>query len=200
MPALDFTPGERLDYPGETQVSVIDNFLPEALFEVARKESKELHKHGKGFWTNQSWPSHLIQHSTTVLVTNVQNDLINAGLRKEINKIVGDVGLQNFSVDNNANNKTALYQIWTPGSYIPWHNDVVSTADKEFSLTIYLSEHGMDDGGYYMYDDGKGIKAVKPKPNRAVLTTGGIHHCVSTVNSSAPPRRTIQMWFESQTK
>ena len=193
--AWEFTPGEQLDYPGETQVRIIDNFLPEAVFEVARKESKELHKHGKGFWTNQSWPSHLIQHSTTVLVTNVQNDLINAGLRKELNKIVGDIGFKNFSVDNNANSKTALYQIWTPGSYIPWHND----GDHMAGLTIYLSDHGKDDGGYFMYDDGKGIKAIKPKPNRAVLTTGGIHHCVSTVNPDAPARRTIQVWFESQT-
>lgn len=198
--AWEFTPGEQLDYPAGAHIKIIDDFLPTAVFEIARKESEELHKNGKGFWTNQGWPSHLIQHSTAVLVTDVQNDLINAVIRKEIRKIVGDIGLKNFSVDNNANNKTALYQIWTPGSYIPWHNDVVSTADKEFSLTIYLSEHGMDDGGYYMYDDGKGIKAVKPKPNRAILTTGGIHHCVTTVNTGAPARRTIQMWFNSQTK
>lgn len=172
-------------------VRVFEDFLPEALLQAAQKDSEELYTRGNTFWTNRGFPPHLIQQSTIMMITHIKNELINKGVKREVNKKISDVGYENFSVDNNADNKTALYQIWPAGSYIPWHDDGAHIA----GLTIYLSDHGTDDGGYFMYDDGKGIKAVKPKPNRAVLQTGGLYHTVTTVNMGAPARRTIQVWF-----
>ena len=85
----------------------------------------------------------------------------------------------------------SVYQYWPAGSYIAWHGD----GSHKAALTIYLSEHDNNDGGYFMYDDGKGIKAIKPKPNWAVFVTGGIYHCVTTINQGSPIRRTIQVWL-----
>jgi Rps23 Pro-64 3,4-dihydroxylase Tpa1-like proline 4-hydroxylase len=112
------------------------------------------------------------------MITKVTDGVINDGIASSV-------------VNLGEHRQAPLYQYWPVGSYIPWHNDGYHKA----AITIYLTEHDKDDGGYFMYDDGHGIKAVMPKPNRAVFVTGGLSHCVTTVNQGSPIRRTIQVWL-----
>jgi Rps23 Pro-64 3,4-dihydroxylase Tpa1-like proline 4-hydroxylase len=172
-----FTPGEQLDYQEGAEVRILNDVLSPEILSVARQEAENLYKHGDHFRTNRGWGDRLLHNSTPVLITTVYNQSINS----EIQRVTRALDLTVAE---------SVYQIWTPGSYIPWHNDGYNNG----ALTVYLSDHDKDDGGYFMYDDGKGIKAVKPKVNRAVMVKGGIYHCVSTVNQGSRLRTTIQVW------
>jgi len=173
-----FTPGEQLNYPDYAKVSVIDDFLPKDMFERACAESKKLYKQGKNFRTNESWGQHLRKSSTPVMITNVTDQQVNDSIAVEVSRI-------------GKYSQRTIYHYWPVGSYLPWHND----GRHKAAVTLYLSEHYVDDGGYFMYDAGNGIKAVLPKPNRAVFITGGIYHCVTTVNSGSSIRRSLQVWL-----
>jgi len=175
-----FTPGEQLDYHADARVKVINKMLDDTVLQTASDDSLNLYKNGEHFKNSRVWGDHLVKNSTPVMLTNVVNNEINQAIQDKVKQHIGD------------HDTTAVYQYWTSGSYIPWHNDGYHKA----ALTIYLSEHDKDDGGYFMYDDGKGVKAVKPTPNRAVFVTGGIYHCVTTVNQGCPVRRTIQVWLK----
>ena len=172
-----FTPGEQLDYQKGAEVRILEDVLNPDILSVARGEVANLYEHGNHFRTNRGWGEKLLHNSTPVLITTISNKSINS----EIQRVTRALDL---TVSE------SVYQIWTPGSYIPWHND----GHHNGALTVYLSEHDKDAGGYFMYDDGKGIKAVKPKINRAVMVKGGIYHCVSTVNQGSGLRTTIQIW------
>ena len=176
---VTFDPGSQLDYQKGAEVRSIQNILDTSVLDIADAESANLYKHGEYFRTNKGWGDHLVKSSTPVLITNLVNEQINQHINDKVKQHVGDYSTK------------AVYQYWPAGSYITWHGDGLHKA----ALTIYLSEHDKDDGGYFMYDDGKGIKAIMPKPNRAVFVTGGIYHCVTTVNQCSPIRRTIQVWL-----
>ena len=176
-----FEPGARVDYPDHAEVQVIDNFLPDDIFRQAQEDSQRLYENGEHFRTNVAWGQHLIKHSAPVMITNVLDGVINDGIASGVAKI-GEY------------QQKTLYQYWPVGSYIPWHND----GSHKAAITIYLSEHDIDDGGYFMYDDGHGIKAVRPVPNRAVFVTGGLYHCVTTVNVGSAMRKSIQVWLRDR--
>ena len=173
-----FEPGERMDYPDHAEVRVIDDFLPANIFLKAQQDSDEMYQRGENFRTNSGWGQHLIKNSTPVMITKVTDGAIKDGMAAGVARI-GEY------------DQVPLYHYWPTGSYIPWHND----GGHKAAITIYLTEHDIDDGGYFMYDDGHGIKAVRPKPNRAVFVTGGLSHCVTTVNPGSVLRRTIQVWL-----
>jgi hypothetical protein len=173
-----FEPGARMDHPDHAEVRVIDDFLSNDILHQAQEDSRMLYEHGKNFRTNSAWGQHLIKHSVPVMITDVLDGRINDAVATGVAEI------------GNYQQRT-LYHYWPPGSYIPWHND----GGHRAAVTVYLSEHGNDDGGYFMYDDGHGIRAVKPKPNRAVFITGGLYHCVTTVNAGSGMRRSIQVWL-----
>ena len=175
--AWQFTPGEPLDYQSGAEVRILEDVLSAEVVSEAKREAEDLYEHGKHFRTNRGWGKRLLRNSTPVLITTISNQSVN----KEIERVAGGLGLTVAE---------SVYQIWTPGSYIPWHDD----GQNKGALTVYLSDHDKDDGGYFMYDDGKGIKAVRPKVNRAVMVRGGIYHCVSTVNPGSGLRTTIQVW------
>ena len=177
---VTFDPGSQLDYPKGSKVTIIESILDDGVCKTADDESLNLYKHGEYFRNSKGWGDRLVKSSTPVLITNVANKEINLGIRDKVQEHLGDYKTE------------AVYQYWPAGSYIPWHNDGLHKA----AVTIYLSDHDNDAGGYFMYDDGKGIKAVKPKPNRAVFVTGGIYHCVTTVNHGSSLRRSIQVWLK----
>ena len=162
-------------------VRIIDNFLPEAMFHKADADSVQLATHGKEWRTHQLWGDHLVENSAPVLITDVRDDAINTAIAQRVHDQVGD------------HRQRTMYQHWHPGSYIPWHDDGV----HQGAITIYLSQHSDNDGGVFMYRDGDDIRAVMPRPNRAVCVTPGTKHCVSTVNQGTPLRRTIQVWLKN---
>ena len=61
--------------------------------------------------TNQSWHKDLIKQSTPVLIASVDDQ-----------DIINEIDLQ---VKNKIGNfeTTPVFMFWTPGSYIPWHDD-----------------------------------------------------------------------------
>ena len=177
---VTFEPGSQLDYPKASRVTMIESTLDDGVFKTADEESLNLYEHGEYFRNSKGWGDRLVKSSTPVLITNVSNKVINQGIQHKVQEHLGDYKTE------------AVYQYWPAGSYIPWHND----GRHKAALTIYLSEHDDDAGGYFMYDDGNGIKAIKPKPNRSVFVTGGINHCVTTVNQGSSLRRSIQVWLK----
>tara|TARA_X000001382_G_scaffold128464_1_gene118229 strand:- start:3920 stop:4462 length:543 start_codon:yes stop_codon:yes gene_type:complete len=176
---VTFNPGSQLDYPKGAKVTTIKDILDAPVFDIADNESANLHQHGEYFRNSKGWGDHLVKTSTPVMITNVMNKDINQHIQEKVHQLIGDYNIR------------SVYQYWPAGSYIPWHGD----GSHKAALTIYLSQHDKDDGGYFMYDDGKGIKAIRPVPNRAVFVTGGIYHTVTTVNQGSALRRTIQVWL-----
>ena len=190
--AWEFTPGEQLDYPAGAHIKIIDDFLSADTLAEAQKDAQLLYKHGEYFRTNQTWGQHLVKNSGTVLITNVMNEAVNKGLQQAVEDKLPDYQYTEEQLYNRAAGNTPLYQMWPAGSYIPWHNDGGHTA----SVTIYLNDQHRDDGGFFMYDDGKGVKAVMPKANRAVFATGGIYHTVTQINPGAPVRHSLRKLLE----
>ena len=131
--------------------------------------------------TNQSWHKDLIKQSTPVLIASVDDQ-----------DIINEIDLQ---VKNKIGNfeTTPVFMFWTPGSYIPWHDDGLHHG----AVTIYLSSHHEDDGGYFMYKQDNKIFAIKPEINNAVLQEGNTPHCVTTINTGSKIRRTIQVWLKN---
>jgi len=185
-------PGSPLDYPEHDRVITTDGILGADAFKKLDEESLHLHKNGLHFRTSAGWADEAVRSSTPVVQHNLVNkELINE-IRKSVREHVGDYNIDSLHTVGSQYQPGGLYhQYWPAGSYITWHRDRRVKA----AMTIYLSEHDNDDGGYFMFDDGKGVKAVKPKPNRSVCVIGGIPHCVTTVNQGSPVRRTIQVWL-----
>ena len=85
--------------------------------------------------------------------------------------------------------KAASFYYWTEFSYIPWHDD----ASHDAAITIYLSEHHENDGGYFMYkkmvhtENGPKpeIVAIPPKINRAIFQAQGVQHATTAVNAKS---------------
>jgi hypothetical protein len=82
-------------------------------------------------------------------------------------------------------------------SYIPWHDD----GGHKAALSVYLNKNWEPDwGGFFMYEDSGKIHAIKPERNLAILQKGGLKHSVSTINSNADYRISIQCFLNSEKK
>ncbi len=173
-------PGSPLDYPAHAKVITTDGLLDVDVFKRLDNESLHLQKNGLHFRTSAGWDPEAVKSSTPVVQHDIMDQELIDEIQKSVREHVGD-----YNIDS------LYHQYWPAGSYITWHRD---RRDKA-AMSIYLSAHHNDDGGYFMYDDGKGVKAVKPKPNRSVCVSGGIYHCVTTVNQGSLTRRSIQVWL-----
>ena len=79
---------------------------------------------------------------------------------------------------------------WTEFSYILKHDD---DASHDAAMTIYLSEHHMNDGGYFMHKKmvhtkngpQEDIIAIPPKINRAIFQAQGVQHATTAVNAKS---------------
>ena len=160
-------------------ITSFENFCDWSILYKAQQFSSSFK--GPYLRTNQSWHKDLIKNSTPVLITSVDDEELINEINKQIKNKIG-----NYET-------TPVYMFWPPGSYIPWHDDGLHHG----AVTIYLSNHDKDDGGYFMYEDDKIIKAIKPEPNIAILQKGGTPHCVTTVNVGSKTRRTIQVWLKN---
>lgn len=132
-----------------------------------------------------NWDIGLVQNSTPILryiITNEDLELFTI-LKKEIeNKIP-------YYVNG------IILHICPKFSYIPWHNDGGHSA----ALSIYINKEWKPNwGGYFMYMNEDEILAIKPKRNLAVLQKGGLWHSVSTINSDADYRISIQCFLNKE--
>lgn len=159
------------------------NFLPQDLFtEVAQYAKTAYFSNSHIFKSNACWSPHIVLDSFPVLIHNLNKD-------SEIyNKIHSTVCSK---VDIKI--KEILFYYWTRYSYIPWHND----EHKPKAVTLYINETWDPNwGGYFMYDDGNGVKAIYPEPNSAVCNDSHTLHCTTPVTYTGSVRATIQIFGE----
>ena len=83
------------------------------------------------------------------------------------------------------------YYIWQPQSGISWHND--KAPDRLFGASLYLNEEWFPNhGGWFIWEDEGGYRAIIPKKKFLVINNKYQHHCVTPVTRDF--RCTIQIW------
>lgn len=79
-------------------------------------------------------------------------------------------------------------------SYIPWHND----ANHVVNITVYLNDSWRaDDQGYFIYDEGDGLRAIIPQPNVGLVYETPLMHMVTLTNIQAPVRESLQIFINN---
>ena len=132
--------------------------------------------------TNHSiWDESIIKDSHIVLIHKLNHKL-------PIFKMISDVANEKLNISPTGIN----FYAWTPGSYIPWHDDDHWKA----GATIYLNNTWEKDwGGCFLYvDENDEIRGHYPERNTGVTQRGGIYHHVTRLGNNVPYRYTIQLY------
>lgn len=129
----------------------------------------------------QKWDNNIIQWSPPVLLWEIPFDSL----------IVRRL-ITNYEELKRATNFLIYY--WTPGSYIPWHED----EDRLDSGTIYLNkEWDQDQGGFLCWkENNHTYRMMIPEYNTLALKRGGVHvlHCTTPVTKPLYEQRDGQMY------
>jgi hypothetical protein len=165
----------------EKYVKVINNFLPEKIYDIYNEYSKKILKENKNICTtNYTWENELNQDSSPVLVHIVDN--------KEIITSFSDIIKKKLNRDIN----NMMFYYWTPCSNIPWHDDSGSNG----GITIYLNETwNRNCGGLFLYEDITTIYGIYPEKNKLIEQYGNVYHSVSPTTMRSDIRRTIQAFY-----
>jgi hypothetical protein len=173
-----------------SSVSVYDNFFDkDTLKEVNIMFNDYISKPGWG--THSSYfPQHIVPNPGVVLVTQ-PNDILVQGiatyyLEKGIFKQLPEW-------------MNLLLYVGYAGSSIHWHTDGVNDLGQERrASSIYLTPDWQDEwGGYFLYKEQDHIRALAPTYNRAVVVEQDVEHCSAVLGSNCEPRRSIQVFFDS---
>lgn len=162
-----------------SDVRVINNFLSIPLL-------KEIHEHIvnlKFSWTqNDAWDSDLRVGSIPIAIA----DLTPFKERIIEETLVHLPELKGLEVPQ------PMFYSCPQMASIGWHEDYYPS-----SISIYLNEYwDRQWGGFFMYEDGSEIKAIKPEFNMAVIVPPNIQHSVTQVAHYSPVRRfSIQLFF-----
>ena len=127
--------------------------------------------------TNASWTSEILGNSFPIINYKIEDTEILEMLQNK---------LTTYKI------KSASFFYFTEHSFIPWHND----AGHGAALTIYLSSHDENNGGYFLYKEEDELRAIAPKLNRAVLQENSVRHATTAVHSRANLRKTLQIFYE----
>ncbi len=169
-----------------TKVSVFENFLsPDDLFNVKELSNEIYYSPDHCKSTNAGWTKAVIGNSFPVVCCKIEDEKLLEVLQKKIDETANEYEI-----------KSASFFYWTEFSYIPWHDD----AGHDAAMTIYLSGHDENDGGYFMYKRQEEIVAIPPVMNRAILQVEGVPHSTTALNSRSPIRKTIQIFLQKKTK
>ena len=162
-------------------VTVIENFLPEELYNECNESSIYLLKNKKyTFKTNHMWDHDVRLDSAVVLVHDVSN--------QELICKVSNIVKEKFNREIN----DIMFYYWMPCSHIPWHNDEGHAG----GITIYLNEQWDNNhGGIFLFNDGTKILGIYPNKNRAIEQYGNVYHSVCPTSMNSNIRRTIQIFF-----
>jgi hypothetical protein len=165
-------------------VKIIENVLPVEFIKNIQEESKKFIPE-ISWRSNLSWDKRIVKSSSLVLIRhldNVQTDFLK-------NRLI-DLGI--FPVKEEYTFKAMTY-LWSPLSYIPWHED----KGWKGAATIYINQSWDENwGGYIMWEDEKGIHASAPSFNRMAVNSSNVRHCTTLTTKDAELRETIQMfWF-----
>lgn len=166
-------------------IKFYDEFLKPDDFFYAKELSNYLYFSGECVLkTNASWSPKVLGNSFPIMSHVIGDEKMLEILRKRIDTEFGpDIKF------------TAQFYYYTQFSYIPWHDDVV----YDGAMTIYMTDTDYDDGGYFMYEDGDEIKAIRPMMNMAIYNKD-VHHCVTSMIQAQRLRQTIQIFFKKTEK
>ena len=163
-----------------------NNILASDLFKLVDSKSKELLDSANSkIW--KSWSEQIRDWSKPVHIIDIPSDL-----QKEVYDDLQSTS--NFCMNGNIFVPTnMMFYYWLPGSYIPWHRD----SSHEAGMTIHLNDEWLIKyGGLFNYYKENTIKGIKPEKNLGVLQIGGVGHSTTIISSTAPIRRTLQMFFK----
>jgi|GEM_PF-2377307 len=138
------------------------------------------------------WQEDLTSKSSNVITHKIRDK----NLCNKIKNIIENKININFDEENLS--FCPMIYIWSPNSYISWHDDKM----YPYNGTIYLNEEwNSNDGGIFLYKDNKtkSIIGIEPTYNSMVVnssTTSDPHnfHCVTCIPSSVSKRRITIQW------
>ena len=159
-------------------ITIVEDFLePDDLFNLVSLSSKVYTSGDYVLRTNASWTSDILGNSFPIINYKIEDEEILEMLQKK---------LTTYKI------KSASFFYFTEHSFIPWHSDGAHAA----AMTIYLSSHDENDGGYFLYKEEENIHAIAPKQNRAVLQENSVRHATTAVHPRASLRKTLQIFYE----
>ena len=160
------------------------NILESDLFQLVDSTSKKLLDSADSKIWN-TWSEQIRDWSKPVNIIDVPSDLQE--------KVYDDLKLHHLHMGGDVFVPTnMMFYYWLPGSYIPWHRD----SSHEAGMTLYLNNNWLIKyGGLFNYYKENSIRGIKPKKNLGVLQVGGIGHSTTIISSTAPIRRTLQIFF-----
>lgn len=166
------------------KLQVIDNVLSQEVFLSTVEHSNFVYQNYTLQSSTSFWNSKIVEFSKPVLVYELlEKDPLFLKIKKEVEN------LKNTSVVLGI-----LFYFWTPGSYIPWHNDGQAFTN---ALTIYLNEEWWYNyGGLFQYLNGDKVESVTPRSNLGVLQVGNVQHSTTITSIHAPVRKTVQIFFK----
>jgi hypothetical protein len=136
--------------------------------------------------TNFGWPETVIKDSKPVIIYFLPDKMVTDIKQELIELKLLDSLEENLSV--------AVY-IWTPGSYIPMHEDGYSDTNRKV-FTAYLNQKwSIEDGGLFHYLDKSDNqwKSVVPEQGLLVYNDNNEKH-YTTVSHGGKIRFSIQMF------
>jgi hypothetical protein len=165
-------------------VSYYTNFLEESLYEECLLyATHKLNDNAFSFTNHTKWDKNILLDSALV---NIHVLPFHHPLMERLTKAIQD------KIQLTPKNSSIMFYYWMAGSHIPWHNDL----GFKGGLTIYLNPTwDKNQGGLFLYEDEKDIKAIVPSSNNAVFQKGGIMHAVSATTLFSNVRMTIQVFF-----
>lgn len=99
--------------------------------------------------------------------------------------------LRNYFSDFSKDKVNFNLYVWTPGSYINWHND----GDYKYGFTLYMNDNwNENNGGIFLYKDHKdnyNVNGYIPQSNSLVKVKNNFHS-VTSITPNSPLRLTIQ--------
>ena len=138
--------------------------------------------------TNMSWPQDVIDSSSITIIYTVPTDLC-----KLISDELVDLGI----IDEKDKVSASVY-LWTPGAYIPPHNDG-NPGDSAKAITVYLNKQwDIKYGGTFHYKD-KALqewKSITPKRGLLVYNDNFDWHYTTPVLGNNL-RVSLQMFLTS---
>lgn len=159
-------------------ITIFEDFLePDDLFNLVTLSNKVYTSGDYVLRTNASWTPEILGNSFPIINYKIEDEEILEMLQKKITS---------YKI------KSASFFYFTEHSFIPWHSD----GGHDAALTIYLSSHNENNGGYFLYKEEDELRAVAPKQNRAVLQENSVRHATTAVHSRAELRKTLQIFYE----
>ena len=169
-------------------IKIERNFFDDDLIEELSTLAIKFYKSNNLRTNFSSWKDGIVQCSSVVLIYDIPQD----------NKIYKKLSTKFDTEDFNF-----MFQYWTQGSYIPWHDDGYAAK----AGTVYLNKNwNMDWGGLFMYMDDKKIYAEKPEYNKLIYLSGDINkHSTTPVTrplygETGQIMRTTLQFFSKKTK